>query len=77
MIIQCGHYYIYTSTDKNETTILLQILQNRDDQSRNETTMIIQCGNYYIDTATDKKNDTTILIKFGHLSGDDNSHKPQ
>jgi hypothetical protein len=57
--------------------MLIQILQNRDDQSRNETTMIIQCGNYYIDTATDKKNDTTILIKFGHLSGDDNSHKPQ
>jgi hypothetical protein len=57
--------------------MLIQILQNTDDQSRNETTMIIQCGNYYIDTATDKKNDTTILIKFGHLSGDDNSHKPQ
>jgi len=56
-----GHYEKET-TKQNHNTDIARILQNRDDQSKNETTMIIQCGNYYIDTATDK-NETTVLIQ--------------
>ena len=43
-----------TTKNRQSNTEIAKILQNRDDQSKNETTVMKQCGNYYIDTPQTK-----------------------